>query len=324
MHSPKDLLNLIDSHISSIPLFQERSPARLYEPIRYIISLGGKRMRPLFTLMACNLFSEDVRPALPAALALEIFHNFSLLHDDIMDNAPLRRNQPTVHEKWDTNLAILSGDAMSIGAYALLSQLPGDFLPEILGIFNQTALEVCEGQQYDMEFETRKEVSLDDYLTMIHLKTAVLPAACLKIGAIIGGASPVDAQHLYEFGRFVGLAFQLQDDFLDVYGTKESFGKAIGGDILANKKTYLLVSALEQAKGEMAIQLQTSLLIQKPEEKISRITSLFDQLGLKQQTLQAQKEFFARGMACLDQVSVAESRKNLLKGYLSDLYERKS
>src|ERR1700761_9383330 len=222
-------------------------PAALYEPISYILSIGGKRMRPALLLMACDLFGGDVDDALAPALAIEVFHNFTLMHDDIMDNAPLRRGRTTVHERWNKNVAILSGDVMLIEGYKLMMQVKDHLLRQILDIFNNTAVDVCEGQQIDMEFEQRNDVTIKEYINMIRLKTAVVLGGALKIGALLGGASTKDANLLADFGVNLGLAFQLQDDILDVYGNPEKFGKQVGGDIIANKKTYLLLKALELA-----------------------------------------------------------------------------
>ena len=223
----------------------ERDPKNLYEPVQYILNLGGKRLRPILTLMTADCFGGDVNKALDAALAVEVFHNFSLIHDDIMDDAPLRRGQQTVHEKWDLNTGILSGDAMLIMAYQLFENYPPETFQNLLTLFSKTALEVCEGQQYDIDFETRNAVSIAEYLKMIEYKTAVLVAAAMKMGAIIAGASDEDQNRCYEFGKNLGIAFQLQDDYLDAFGNPETFGKQVGGDIIENKKTYLYLKALE-------------------------------------------------------------------------------
>src|SRR3569833_2778488 len=234
-------------------------PAQLYEPITYILSMGGKRMRPALLLMACDLFGGDVEKALPPALAIEVFHNFTLMHDDIMDNAPLRRGKTTVHERWNQNAAILSGDVMLIEGYKLMMQVDNHILRDVLNIFNETAVGVCEGQQLDMEFETREVVGIDEYIEMIRLKTAVVLGGALKIGALIGGASADDAALLSAFGVQLGVAFQLQDDILDVYGNPEKFGKQVGGDIISNKKTYLLIKAKELANSQQKEELNNWL-----------------------------------------------------------------
>src|ERR1700744_2113013 len=234
-------------------------PADLYEPIKYILSLGGKRMRPALLLMACDLFGGDINKAISSALAIEVFHNFTLMHDDIMDNAPLRRGKVTVHERWNPNVGILSGDVMLIEGYKLMMQVDEHLLRPILNIFNETAVGVCEGQQIDMEFETRHDVGIEEYINMIRLKTAVVLGGALKIGAIIGGASTEDAALLHTFGEQLGIAFQLQDDILDVYGNPEKFGKQVGGDIISNKKTYLLIKALERADKKQREELDNLL-----------------------------------------------------------------
>src|SRR5476651_2411466 len=255
-----DLQVLISKAVDALK-FPE-SPAELYEPISYILDLGGKRLRPSLLLMACDLFGGDVNKAIEPALAIEVFHNFTLMHDDIMDKAPLRRGKKTVHEKWNANVAILSGDAMMVEANKLMMKVDDPILRRVMDVFNETATGVCEGQQIDMSFEQRNNVLIDEYLNMIRLKTAVLLGGTLKIGAIIGGASLNDAQLLYSFGVNLGIAFQLQDDILDVYGDPEKFGKQVGGDILSNKKTYLLIKALELAKDDHLQQLNHWLSVE--------------------------------------------------------------
>ena len=250
MKKLEDLQSIISEAVQKLDF--PGYPAKLYEPISYILSLGGKRMRPALLLMACELFGGDVNKAISPALAIEVFHNFTLMHDDIMDNAPLRRGKTTVHERWNKNVAILSGDVMLIEGYKLMMQVEDRLLRPILDIFNTTAVGVCEGQQLDMEFETRDVVDINEYINMIRLKTAVVLGGALKIGALIGGAPAKDADLLSQFGVQLGVAFQLQDDILDVYGDPEKFGKQVGGDIISNKKTFLLIKALELAKGEQA------------------------------------------------------------------------
>ena len=248
-----------------------QTPQELYQPVNYILKLGGKRLRPVILLMSYNLFKETVEKALPAAFAIEIFHNFSLLHDDIMDEAPLRRGQPTVHIKYDVNTGILSGDVMLIYAYQYILQLEDQSnIPALMRIFNKVAIEVCEGQQYDMNFETSQEVKIVDYLKMIELKTSVLLAGAMKMGAVIAGAPEKDANHLYEFGKNIGIAFQLQDDILDTFGDPEKFGKKVGGDIAQNKKTYLLLKAMELAKGSRK-QALSDLITQNYIEEATKI-----------------------------------------------------
>lgn len=301
-------------------------PQSLYEPIRYILSLGGKRLRPAFTLMACNIFSDTVDKAITPALGLEVFHNFTLLHDDLMDEADKRRNKPTVHKVWNANTAILSGDAMLIAAYQLMGATETTHLKEVLDLFTVTALEICGGQQYDMEFESRLDVTEEEYMEMIRLKTAVLLACCLKTGAIIGGASQQDADNLYKVGIHVGLAFQLQDDLLDVYGDTAVFGKAIGGDILCNKKTMLLINALKQAN---PTQHQTLCdWMEKKEyvaaEKIAAFTAIYNELGLKQQIEAKMQHHFEEAMNYLAAVQVAPEKCVLLKEICTRLMYRQS
>ena len=241
MFTALQLLDDVNSYISKLQY--NRTPKGLYDPIEYVLSLGGKRIRPVLMLMAYNLYKDDVSTVMSQAVALETYHNYTLLHDDLMDRSDMRRGKATVHKVWNENTAILSGDAMLVLAYQFLTRNTPAHLDEILGLFSQTALEICEGQQFDMEFETRENVTADEYIEMIRLKTAVLLAASLKIGAILAGASTADADALYTFGMQIGIAFQLKDDFLDVYGNPELFGKNIGGDILCNKKTFMLIKA---------------------------------------------------------------------------------
>lgn len=299
-------------------------PANLYEPIRYTLSLPGKRMRPLLTLMGCGLFSESAEAALPAATGIELFHNFTLLHDDIMDNAPLRRGQPSVYAKWNHNIAILSGDAMYTEAFRQMARSPKTILPEVLEIFTRTALEVCEGQQFDMDFETRSNVSIPDYLRMIELKTAVLLAASLQIGALCGGASKADAEKLYAFGKHVGIAFQLQDDILDVFGEADKFGKTVGGDIVANKKTYLLLKAFELANPYQKEALQNWLLVPAAEAKakVEGVKSLYDQLGIRKASEDEMMKHYREGLAALESVNADESGKNTIKAFADALMVR--
>jgi geranylgeranyl diphosphate synthase type II len=284
MLSFEQILQMVETAIGAIRF--EARPRSLFTPIEYTLSMGGKRIRPAFMLMACNLYSENVDQALKPALGMEVFHNFTLLHDDLMDGAVRRRHRPTVHEKWNPNTAILSGDAMLIVAYQLIGETDPLFLEEILTLFTQTALEICEGQQYDMEFETREEVTEEEYLEMIRLKTAVLLACCLKAGALIGGAPKEEVEYLYRFGIHIGLAFQLQDDFLDVYGDPLTFGKNIGGDILCNKKTFLLIHAMKLASEQQRAVIRqyrqtTDENAFTPEEKIAAVTAMYDELKIK-------------------------------------------
>ncbi len=322
MHTIADLQKIVEKELSKQEFVVE--PKGLYEPIEYVMRMGGKRIRPTLCLAGCSLFSNDISLAVRPSLSLEIFHNFTLLHDDIMDNANVRRNQPTVHKKWDNNTAILSGDAMLIKAYQYATGIDGKYLKEVLELFSQTAIEVCEGQQYDMEFETSDNVAVDDYLNMIRLKTAVLLAASLKTGAIIGGANQKDAQLLYEYGENIGLAFQLQDDFLDVYGNIETFGKAIGGDIVANKKTFLLLNALQLASGDLQNDLQKWINAESFDqtEKIKAVTAIYNKLEVDELARKKMNYYFEKGMEALNQVNGRESMKEELRQFAIKLIER--
>lgn len=302
---------------------QEQFPT-LFDPARYILSLGGKRLRPLLTLMGSDLFGSKVDKAINAALAIEIFHNFSLLHDDLMDRADMRRGQPTVHKKWNANSAILSGDAMVIEAYRYIAKVPPASLPVILDLFSTTAMQICQGQQLDMDFEKRMDVSESEYIEMIRLKTAVLIGCALKMGALIGGAEPRDADCLYEYGMNIGLAFQLKDDLLDVYGDPKTFGKMIGGDILCNKKTYLLIKALKNS-GEQ----QRKMLLQwlsasefDPEEKIRFVKNVYDELNLKVITGNLIEKYYLASLDCLTSIQVPEDRKKDLMEFSENLMYR--
>lgn len=302
------------------------SPAGLYDPIRYSLLLGGKRMRPLLVLIGCRLFSEKTEQAIAAAVGIELFHNFTLLHDDIMDNAPLRRSHPTVHAKWNTNIAILSGDAMLVEAYREIAKSPAQVMPAVLELFSRTALEVCEGQQLDMDFEKAANVSISDYLGMIELKTAVLLAASLKTGALCGGASETDAQSLYEFGRQVGLAFQLQDDILDVYGDAQKFGKQTGGDIISNKKTYLLLKAFELADRYRKEELNNWLSAppEAAEEKVKAVTAIYDYLGVHELAREELKLHYNAGIAHLEAVNADAHWKKMLRDFTDSLMVREA
>jgi len=299
-------------------------PSELYDPIKYALSVGGKRLRPALTLMACNLYTEDVQDAIAAALGLEIFHNFTLLHDDIMDNSDIRRNNPTVHKKWNANIAILSGDAMAFKAYDLMLLSPADKLKKVLQVYNKTALQVCEGQQYDMNYENLPFVTEEDYLRMISLKTSVLLAASLKIGAIIGGADQQDADLIYDFGINIGLAFQLQDDLLDVYGDTKIFGKQVGKDILANKKTFMYIKALSLAKGEELTTLRKYLQLKEydPEEKVKVVTGIYNNVGIRQLTELKINYYFSNAMDAFEKINIKDERKQELKIVVDTLMNR--
>ena len=306
MLSFKEIQEKIEREIGQLEF--DCPPKSLYEPITYILSLGGKRIRPALVLMAYNLYREDVEKAIRPAIGLEVFHNFTLLHDDLMDQADKRRSKPTVHKVWNANTAILSGDAMLIAAYQLIGETAPEHLKEVLDLFTRTALEICGGQQYDMEFESRMDVSEEEYLEMIRLKTAVLLACSLKTGAILGGVSREDAENLYRFGINIGLAFQLQDDLLDVYGDTKTFGKNIGGDILCNKKTFLLINALRRAEGEQKAQLEHWIARKDFDaaEKIAAVTNIYNVLGLKELSESKMQTYYAEGMKNLAALSVSE------------------
>lgn len=321
MHSISKLQAIIQQAIADTTY--PENPKELYQPISYLMDLGGKRMRPVSLLMACNLFTDDISKAIKPAVAMEVFHNFTLMHDDIMDNAPLRRGKPTVQNKWNSNVAILSGDVMLVEAYKLIMQVESHILPEVLHIFNETAVGVCEGQQIDMNFESLQHVSEGEYIEMIRLKTAVLLASALKIGALIGGSSKADAGLLYEFGINLGLAFQLNDDILDVYGDPEKFGKQVGGDIISNKKTFMLIKAQELASGQTRAELSDWL---KPtanlREKVTAVTSIYDQLDVKRLAELKVEEYARAAMQCLHELSVAESKKEILGSFVASLSAR--
>jgi len=301
-------------------------PKNLYNPIRYSIEMGGKRIRPILLLMAYGTFRQDIEKALPAAVAVEIFHNFTLLHDDIMDDADLRRNRETVHVRYSNNAAILSGDAMSILSYKYILQSDTSKLKELLQVFTDTALKVCEGQQLDMDFETINQVSIDEYIQMIGLKTAILLANSLKIGAILAEAPPEDIDLLFQFGYNLGLAFQLQDDYLDTFGDTDTFGKNIGGDIVSNKKTFLLSKALEVAKGATELNLKhwISAEVYDREEKIERVRAIFVELGIDQFTKSKIEEYYIKVENCWDQIDVKSENKLELLNVAKLLMNRKS
>ncbi|MBN2765065.1 MAG: polyprenyl synthetase family protein [Paludibacteraceae bacterium] len=322
MKTFEEITEIVSNEIDK--LNWKKKPHGLYEPIAYVLSLGGKRIRPALTLMACNLYSENINAAIAPALGIEVFHNFTLLHDDIMDKAPIRRGKPTVHIKWDDNTAILSGDVMQITAYQLITKSPANILKEILDLFSITAVEICEGQQHDVDFEQRNTVTADEYIEMIRLKTAVLLGCALKIGAIVGGAGNADADALYDFGINIGLAFQLKDDLLDVYGDEANFGKKIGGDILSNKKTYLLIHALNLAEDAHKKELTQWLTTKefKDEEKITAVTSIFNTLGVKRICEDKMQFFYHKAIASLDKVNVDVNKKQELRKLAENLMYR--
>lgn len=321
-YSPSYLEAKINSAISGLDYTKQ--PLSLFEPIEYILSIGGKRLRPILAYMSTNLFTSDIDKTTYPALAIEIFHNFSLLHDDLMDNASIRRGQPTVHVKWNANTAVLSGDAMLIDAYNYITKVPSNVLSPILEVFTQTAMQVCEGQQYDMDFEKSLNVKESDYIEMIRLKTAVLLAASMKIGAILGGASDEDADKLYDFGINIGLAFQLKDDLLDVYGDPLSFGKEIGGDIVSNKKTFLLIKALENSDEIANTTLKEWIATESfdANAKINAVKKIYDGLNLELMTDKLIQKYYLAALNCLSGVNIPNDRKNELLNYTKNLMNR--
>ena len=318
----KDITQIVNDGINNLPY--ERSPKTLYEPIIYTMSQGGKRIRPVLTLLSYYLFKNDIHEALPCAMGLEMYHNYTLLHDDLMDNADMRRGNMTVHKKWDANTAILSGDSMLVLSYQLMSKCPKHLLPQILNVFTITALEIGEGQQYDMDFEKRTDVTEDEYIEMIRLKTSVLLACAAKIGAILGGASDEEQTHAYLFGEQLGLAFQLQDDFLDVYGDEKIFGKKIGGDITSNKKTYMLIKALERAEGEYKQQLEYWIQAQEFDrnEKVNAVTEIYTQLGIDKLAKEKIDKYFSSALYHLDSICVPAERKKELLSFVQQMMRR--
>jgi geranylgeranyl diphosphate synthase type II len=305
--------------------YETKEPRNLYEPIHYILDLGGKRMRPVLTLMSAEVFDADYKKALPAALAVEVFHNFSLVHDDIMDDAPLRRGHETVHEKWNLNTGILSGDAMLILAYQYFEQYEPLIFRDLAKLFSKTALEVCEGQQWDVDFEERTDVTIAEYLKMIQYKTAVLVAAAMKMGAIIAETSVENANLIYDFGLNLGLAFQLQDDFLDAFGNPETFGKQVGGDIIENKKTYLYLKAVAFSNEEEAQELKSLFSIQPEDntDKIERVKALFNSSGASKATQDAIQDFTFKAFQTLDKMNISTDKKEMLKAFGENLMGRK-
>ncbi len=324
LFSLEECQKIIQDELEKLSIYQNPEPSRLYKPVEYILSIGGKRIRPSLVLLACNIFCSDITQAVNPALAIELFHNFTLLHDDIMDKSPLRRGNPTVHKVWDENIAILSGDAMSILAYDLLVETEERYLKKVLKVFNKVAIEVCEGQQYDMDFETAQTVSIPEYLKMIELKTSVLIAGSLQIGAIIGGATDDDAIKLYEFGRNIGLAFQMQDDYLDIYGDPDQFQKFIGGDIVSNKQTFLMLRAKELANQEQLRLLNTVPIDPSlaDEQKVTEVTAIFNKLGIKEIILQQINTYFETGLNYLNKVQVATSQKKQVFEFVQKLKAR--
>ena len=322
MINADQILKLVNDYLVQLPY--DRRPASLYEPIRYVLSMGGKRIRPVLMLLSYNLFKDDPETILMPACALETYHNYTLLHDDLMDNADLRRGHETVHKKWNANTAILSGDSMLVLAYQRMQQCSSDKMAEVLALFTETALEIGEGQEYDMAFEHRDDVSEEEYIEMIRLKTSVLLACALKIGAILAGASKEDADNLYRFGEQIGLAFQLQDDFLDVYGDTRVFGKAIGGDITSNKKTFMLINALNHANDDQRRQLESWIGATEfdRDEKVATVTRLYNEIGIDRLAQDKIAYYFEQSRKYLQAVSVDESRKAELAAYAQRMMNR--
>lgn len=296
----------------------------LYAPVKYILDLGGKRMRPVLTLMGTDMFDGNLEDSYNSALGIEVFHNFTLLHDDIMDEAPLRRGNQTVHEKWNVNAAILSGDVMFVQAFTLVTSCKTEYLRAVIDIFNVTAIEVCEGQQLDMEFETREDVSLDEYLEMIKLKTSVLVGCALELGAVLADAPKEDSRHLYDFGLNLGMAFQIMDDILDVFGDSSVFGKQVGGDIITNKKTYLLLKALEEANETQQIELKRWMSngVHNAAEKVQAVTAIFEDLRVKDAADQLMSQYYEKAIDSLNQINVSDEKKAYFKGFADEITQR--
>ncbi len=323
MLTAKEILEKVNSYLDNLPY--DRKPQTLYDPIKYVLSMGGKRIRPSLTLMAYNLYKDDPESVLPSACALETYHNFTLLHDDLMDNASVRRGRQTVHEKWNANTAILSGDSMLVLAFQRIAECKPDKLKPVLDLFVETALEIGEGQQYDMDFEERTDVTEEEYIEMIRLKTSVLLACALKVGALLAGAPEKDAYNLYKFGEQMGLAFQLQDDYLDVYGDPAVFGKAIGGDILSNKKTFMLINAINRADETQRNELMKWITAETfdPKEKIEAVTSIYNNVGINRLAEEKINYYFNESRKYLAAVDVSEERKSVLTAYTDKMVKRK-
>ena len=323
MRTSEELLQKVNAFLSNLPY--DRKPASLYEPVRYVLSMGGKRIRPVLMLLAYNLYKDDPESILMQAVGLETYHNYTLLHDDLMDNADLRRGHETVHRKWNANQAILSGDSMLVLAYErIMNGCPKDKLQSVLNIFTETALQIGEGQQYDMDFETRTDVTEEEYIEMIRLKTSVLLACALEMGAILADAPSEDAGNLYKFGEQIGLAFQLQDDYLDVYGDEKIFGKAIGGDITSNKKTYMLINAFIHANEEQRREL-TKWITAKDfdrKEKVAAVTKLYNEIGVDKLAQQKIAYYFDESRKYLNAVKVSDERKQQLRDYTEKMLHR--
>jgi geranylgeranyl diphosphate synthase, type II len=324
MHTISDYQKAIDLGIKNLEF--PKFPPGLYEPVNYVINLGGKRIRPLLTLMAADLFDGKIDEALPAALAIEIFHNFTLVHDDLMDHADLRRGKPTVHRQWNNSTAVLSGDVMLVFAYDLLLKLNRDLLPDAVSLFNESAKKVCEGQELDMLYETQENVSLEEYTGMIGLKTATLLAGSLKMGALFGKSTPEEKENLYNFGYNAGMAFQVQDDLLDAYGTSTTFGKAIGGDIASNKKTFLTVKAFQVAEGDTRDELKYLFgnAHMDAKSKICEVLAIYDSLDIKMHAQKARDTYYQKAFQYLTQIKVPEEKKQNLKNLTEMLINREN
>jgi len=323
MFNSNELLTKVNAFIDQLPY--DRQPASLYDPIRYVLSIGGKRIRPVLMMLAYNLYREDPESILMQAVALETYHNYTLLHDDLMDNADVRRGHQTVHRRWDANKAILSGDSMLVLAYERMQQCDARYLPQVLSLFTKTALEIGEGQEYDMAFETRNDVTEDEYIEMIRLKTSVLLACAVKMGALLADAPAADVENLYKFGEQLGLAFQLQDDLLDVYGDPKVFGKAIGGDITSNKKTYMLINAVNRANAEQRAELMRWIEASDfdREEKVKAVTALYDQIGIRHLCEEKINYYFDECRKYLAKVNVSDDRKQMLLDYTDEMMKRR-
>ena len=322
MHTFNEYLERVNNAIKAIPYPQQ--PSHLYEPITYTMDLGGKRLRPVLVLMACDAVGGDINRAITPAIGLEMFHNFTLLHDDVMDKADIRRGKPTVHVKWDDNTAILSGDAMLTMATQLIAQSPADVMPQVMDLYNRTAMEIYEGQQYDVDFETRTDVTVDEYIEMIRLKTSVLLGCACKMGALIGGADEATARLFYKVGENLGLAFQLQDDMLDVWGDEATFGKAIGGDIMNNKKTFLLINAMQRATGDHKVEL--SLWLNTPNAsrsvKVPALTTIYDALNLRSLSLDAINRYNNEALEALGKIDISAEARTEFCNFITRLVKR--
>ena len=322
MHTFNEYLERVNNAIKAIPYPEQ--PSHLYEPITYTMDLGGKRLRPVLVLMACEAVGGDINRALTPAIGLEMFHNFTLLHDDVMDKADIRRGKPTVHVKWDDNTAILSGDAMLTMATQLIAQAPADVMPQVMDLYNRTAMEIYEGQQYDVDFEKRSDVTVDEYIEMIRLKTSVLLGCACKMGALIGGADEATAQLFYKVGENLGLAFQLQDDMLDVWGDEATFGKAIGGDIMNNKKTFLLINAMQRATGDHKVEL--SLWLSTPNAsravKVPAVTAIYDALNLRGLSLDAINRYNDEALEALSKIAISDEARSEFANFITRLVKR--